>query len=563
MISVEPYFLLLATQRLNSNLLFPNAYGVQAILSRDDTRRFEGRSSRRTRRSLLDHGLRHCGKAHPLGAPILEDIPEVQLFIEQVRVMADRGPYSLFTDGSHDNIRTPEQRLFHVDGAFKAAAALVAIPSSGDFCGVLPALYMSDVHSAMDSAFPLEYLALVLAKYVASQVQSCKQICSDCRSAIDKHGLLPCISRFAPLDQIWPALATTPLRDLLPLNEDGSDPTVTHIHSHADKKLKRKFDQLSFEAKGNCVADRAAGGGDSLHNIRLVLTTVPVETLLSCATGLSANWMRLRNAGEDRLCQNLHYQETLHRTKRIEDYWMSRTLSSDSDYIWVHGHSRLAAAAGLVGSKAIAGKVGTIKLIHDKYWWGNKHNPARTYCEHCAALLPFAPADAEPDTIKAWEKLWLAARTGMGHWGAVCIDPRVVNIRLESEQDARKIIQERLGDSSPMKEAFQCANFLLGCMLEQPYRFQGRFDEASAKVMGSEINKRSSHIGRIVKTMVRCVRVFLEAGKDIYSLRTPGQMLARQRQKAAYKATIAEQTKKSNETWKLKDAAKYKLDELE
>ena len=231
-------------------------------------------------------------------------------------------------------------------------------------------------------------------------------------------------------------------------------------------------------------------------------------------------------------------------------------MSTDSGHVWAQGHSRLAAAAGLVGSKAIAGKVGTIKLIHDKYWWGNKHNPARTFCEHCAALLPFAPADSAPETIDAWEKRWQAARIGMAHWGSVCTDPRVVTIRQESEQEARSVIQERLGKSREMKEALQCANFLLGCMLEQPYRFQGRFDTASTLVMESEINKRSSHIKRITRTMVRCVRIFLEAGKDIYSLRTPGQALARKRQKEAYKATLAEKSRESNLKWKTKEDAK-------
>jgi len=474
-----------------------------------------------------------------------------------VRSLADGGGYSLFSDGSFDHERSPAQRLFHEYGNLKSAAALVAIPSNRDLSVTLPALYMPDSLSAMDAAFPLEYLALVVAKYVAYMVPGCLQICSDCLSAIDKHGQLPCISRFAPLDRIWPALSSTPLRDMLPLGADGTEPKVTHIHSHADKRLKRSFDQLSFEAKGNCIADRVAAGHDSLYNIRMELVTISVEMLLSCTLGASSNWMRLRSTqqGWPRLCHNLHYQEALHRTKRIETYWLERTIATGSGYIWVHGHSRLAAAAGLVGSKAMVGKVGTIKLIHDKFWWGNKHNPNRSLCEHCATLLGPMPDDLA-DTA-AWMKRRQDTLTGMEHWGAGCMDPRVVQIRRESEVEARAVVQERLGKSKKLKDALQCANFLLECMLGQPYRFQGRFDLHSSEVMKSEINKRTTHISKLVKTMVRCVRIFLEAGKDIYSLRTPGQALARARQRMAYKASQVERSRESSAKFKAKEAARF------
>ena len=91
-----------------------------------------------------------------------------------------------------------------------------------------------------------------------------------------------------------------------------------------------------------------------------------VSDLLACSVGRSAGWMRLRD-DSPRLCHDFHNQEDLHRDKVIYDYWHDRTLTTATGYIWVHGRYRLAAAAGLVGSKAMAGQVGTIKLIHDKY----------------------------------------------------------------------------------------------------------------------------------------------------------------------------------------------------
>ena len=213
-------------------------------------------------------------------------------------------------------------------------------------------------------------------------------------------------------------------------------------------------------------------------------------------------------------------------------------------YIWVHGRSQLAAAAGLVGSKAIAGQVGTIKFIHDKYWWGNRHNPLRAPCAYCSAHPPARSVTASAYAVPL---------TGIEHWGTDCADPSVVKIRKDSEALAREHIHELLGTNSPH---LKCALFVLLCMLTQPYRFQGRFDRKSAEIMESELNQMQGSVTVLVQALTDCVRIFMEAGKDIYSLRNPGQALARDRQKATHKLAQAERQRKSSAALVVKTAAK-------
>jgi hypothetical protein len=398
---------------------------------------------------------------------------------------------------------------------------------------------MDDSLGAMDSAFPLEYLALTIAKYVAHMVPGCKEIYCDCESVILIHGRLPRISPYAPLDNIWPAMG-------LALNL----PRPEHVHSHLEKILGsedltpgERFERLSRGAKGNVLADWAAYGRRQIFNVVMDLSTLPVEDLLACSAGRSAGWMRLR-ADTPRLCHNLHGQEDLHRNLLIKAYWLERTQETTTGYIWVHGRSRLAAAAGLVGSKAIAGTVGTIKLIHDKYWWGNRHNPARAPCAYCSA---------HPRDTSATAPAYTPPLTGIEHWGSDCADPAVVKIRKDSEAEARLLLQEKL---AAHPHHLKCALFVLDCMVTQPYRFQGRFDLKSTEIMVSELDIQTGSVTELIQALTDCVRIFLDAGKDIYSLRTPGQTLARARQKAAHKLAQAERQRQSSATLKTKADAK-------
>ena len=105
--------------------------------------------------------------------------------------------------------------------------------------------------------------------------------------------------------------------------------------------------------------------------------------------------MRLRNqpSGVPSLYHSLSAQAPLARQVIIEEYWSIRFAKSPQGYDWRLGHTRLAAAAaGLGGSHPPPGAIGTIKLIHDKYWWGNRHNLQREPCGGCMRELeqPFS-----------------------------------------------------------------------------------------------------------------------------------------------------------------------------
>ena len=528
------------SQIIPCSALFCNrSIGLQAFLSRDSTRHAANRTSRRISRKLLDHGLRCCGISPLPAAPLLRDITELTTFIGKVAFLAEDGEYILCTDGGRDEKFTPSQAFFRDSGKITAGAAIVALPLKGALGASLPALHMDDNLEAMDSAFPLEYLALTIAKYVAHMVPGCKHIYCDCESVIMTHGHLPRISPYAPLDLVWPDMG-------LAVNL----PKPEHVHSHLEDILPggdltpgERFDKLSRGAKGNVLADWAAYGRREIFNVVLDLSSLLVEDLLACTASRTAGWMRLRT-DSPRLCHNFHSQEELHRDKLTRDYWLERTLVTASGYIWVHGRSRLAAAAGLVGSKAIAGKVGTIKLIHDKYWWGNRHNPLRAPCAYCSA---------HPPVLSATAPAYVPPLTGIEHWGSDCADPAVVRIRKDSETDARNLLQEKL---AAHPQHLKCALFVLGCMVTQPYRFQGRFDLKSSGIIGSELDIQQGPVSELIRALTDCVRIFLEAGKDIYALRTPGQTLARARQKANHKLAQAERHRQSSASLATKAAAK-------
>ena len=81
-------------------------------------------------------------------------------------------------------------------------------------------------------------------------------------------------------------------------------------------------------------------------------------------------------------------------------------------------------------------------------------------------------------------------------------------------------------------------------MLADPLRFQGRFGSAATFLITQVLNKRRSRPTDLYDALTECVHIFMEAGKDIYSLQSPGQELPRRRfkvaQAAARKAHAAE-----------------------
>ena len=592
----------LTHQTIPSSVLFHQGTGLQAILSRDSTRHSDNYTQRSVSRRLLDHGLRRSEVPLVPPKPQLEEIAELSSFIAQVAALVGEEGYFLCTDGSYDSKGKPSERRFRKRGDTRASASLVAIPRRGIPATPLPSLYIPDTYNAAEAAFAMEYLAVVIAKFVAYKVPGCTGIWCDCEGVCKTHDRLPCISPILVMDKIWPGMRAV------------SSPQVHHIHSHLDKhckkeKKKKPFHELSIEAQGNCIADVVAAKGTRCYHARMSLITISMEMFLRCGSGSDAGWMRItyEDGGILRLRHSFHIQEKLARISLVEDYWISRTINTETGYDWNLGHTRLAAAAGLVGREALPGKSSTIKLIYGKYWWGNRHNPNRPLCAHCAALAPpetaqaTAPATVEgsPSTMSPQlPLLCLQADTeagqvtqsdigsderevvapslggpvgssaqsllppnsaptegpfptsvsqpsplliGMEHWGSICSDPRVVKIREDSAAEALSLLKDKL-PLPRYRDHLQRAKVILSCILTQPYRFEGRLDRSSTAVICNELDKLTGRkgVGATLRAITGCMRIFLDAGKDIYSLKSSALTRARERQKAAHKLAVSE-----------------------
>jgi len=172
----------------------PSGLGLQAILSRDTAslRSVDDTTSCVVSRKLRDYGMRRCSLPTATPRLGLEDVSELTPFLEAVRRLAAQGNYSLCTDGSSDTVRRPSEHLFREPGRYVAGAGIVAVPAPGLPLGtLLPSLFIPDLHAATDCAFPLEYIAAVIARFTASMVPGCQDIFVDCKSVIDLLGHLP------------------------------------------------------------------------------------------------------------------------------------------------------------------------------------------------------------------------------------------------------------------------------------------------------------------------------------------------------------------------------------
>ena len=350
---------------------------------------------------------------------------------------------------------------------------------------------------------------------------------------IDLIGHLPPVSPFAALDSIWPDISR-PFRI-----------SPTHVHSHQDKKTG--FDELSRAAQGNCLADAVAEGRTQYSNISLPYITIPMERFLECVLSTRPEWLRMaaHPDGTQYVYHSLCSQAKLSRGLIAQAYWDNRALTTRSSYEWAKGHTRLAAAAGTAGKRGKTGAAGTVRLIHDKFWWGNRYNPKRGACKGCVSSLLFPFKDGHPlaalvpDELKPlapgdlrWSEQVDHALIleGIEHWGSICVDFQVVKIRHESEKKARLLLDSRLKAD---RDSLQCATTVLLFMLTDPLRFQGRFGSASTLLITQVLNARASRPTDLYEALTECVHIFMEAGKDLYSLQTPGQMLARRHFKEA------------------------------
>ena len=105
-------------------------------------------------------------------------------------------------------------------------------------------------------------------------------------------------------------------------------------------------------------------------------------------------------------------------------------------------------------------------------------------------------------------------------------------------------------------------------MLAGPLRFQGRFGSAATFLITQMLNERPSCPTDLYDALTECVHIFMEAGKDMYSLQSPGQELARRcfkvAQAAARKAHAAEDAgiktrKKKEKAERLRVAEAHRL----
>ena len=527
------------------DLVTPLGFGLQAILSRDaaSLRSVDGITSCVISRKLRDYGLRRCSLPAATPRLGLEDVSELSPFLEAVRRLAAQGAYALCTDGSSDTVRRPSEQFFREPGRYVAGAGIVAVPAPGLPLGtLLPSLFIPDLHAATDCAFPLEYIAAVIARFTAAVVPGCKDIFVDCKSVIDLLGQLPREASYAGLDKIWPVNAS---RSLL---------KPRHVHSHQDDSVR--FDRLSRAAQGNCLADAVAENKSHYLNLQLPVVTVSFERLLDCCSTAECEWRRYLQLpdGSSLFHHSVCEQVKLSRQLIAPVYWQRRDAKSLSGYSWSAGHTRLAAAAGLGGKRGKAGASGTVKLTHDKYWWGNRYNPQRAPCKGCewSMLFPYKTGhplaalvlDADKDKLIVGEGNWGSLvpphllLEGIEHWGSVCVDFKVAKIRRESEKAAWNLLSSHLG-SADRRDAFRCASTVLTFMLVDPLRFQGRLGTVATLLTTSVLNERSSWPSSLYVALTACVRLFMEAGKDIYSLQSPGQELARQQFKTAQAATKA------------------------
>jgi hypothetical protein len=495
----------------------------------------------------------------------IDQISELIPFLEQVRQLAAAGPYILCTDGSADTLRTTFEELFREKGRYKAGAGLVALPAPGLPLGTFfPSLFIPDRHGSSDCAYPMEYIALVLARFTAATIPGCSKIHVDCQSAIIQLGCIPRASHLAALDKVWPDVSR-------PLNVP-----VEHVHSHLDNKTA--FPLLSRAAQGNCLADRVAEGVASYSLLRLPFCTVDLERLMSCASTGLPEWMRIlpNPLGAPSFYHSLSAQAPLARQVVIEEYWKTRVDKSPQAYDWRLGHTRLAAAAaGLSGSHPPIGSIGTIKLIHDKYWWGNRHNLKREPCGCCQLSLeqPFYSDHPLGGLVPAVHRhlctpgnlVWGQHVSpddileGLGHWGSLCCSPKVVRIRATSADLAALLINTELQE---LRDARVCAHTILGFVLSDPLRFNGRLSGAVTDNISRTLGLRCWP-DQLVHALTGCIKIFMEAGKDLYSLQTPGTEIARALMKIAqgkFQAELAAKAKIKRAKGVDKDARAARLE---
>jgi hypothetical protein len=192
-----------------------------------------------------------------------------------------------------------------------------------------------------------------------------------------------------------------------------------------------------------------------------------------------------------------------------EKYWAERVAGrlnpTPLDYDWTLGHVRFAAKAADLPNRSIRSKASFARLILDKYWRGNRHNPMETVCPHCATLL---------------EHLGDPPLVGYEHWRSECTDPKVVIIREACTTKCRHLINSTQGRFRHI------LTNLHRIFRADPLAFMGRFSTASTASIVALLQPERQFTPSQLKKVIALGAAHVDAGRALQAIATPEQEAA-------------------------------------
>jgi hypothetical protein len=331
----------------------------------------------------------------------------------------------------------------------------------------------------------MELLALSLAHWAGSQTK-CEWIYSDCKSAITNIGRTKPTSEYYIIDQIFLPPFVCP---------------VGYVKSHQDDDCH--FLDLDLKSKGNVLADDVSSRNLRHPNVPLNISRITVRDALACGRRGNVVWGALPD--DLRAIPDLlppHKTAALNRCSR---YWKHRNSKSERDYDWTLGHARHAAQAAQLRTRSLRDQASFVRLIHDKYWRGNHHNPEVTACPHCATL-------PHPDND--------FPSVGYSHWLNECSDPKVVNIRHLRDSTLTNIVEST---QAPLRYIL---NGFATILRKDPLAFMGRFSQSSQ----DDLQELFANLPLLAPTELSLFTAMssaaIEAGRSLQAIATPAQEIA-------------------------------------
>ena len=498
-----------------SAILGPDKRGFLVSMSRDIPEELLD-GSRRVHRTVRDSGLR-LNVTHPLlevvPCPSLEKLPTLVAFCNACKAL---GPHILCTDGSWKRNPSAFEQMMDIPGTVCAGAAVVAIPTAALLPHQrtpLPALFIKDVLGDCQHVYPLELLALGLAQWTGGRAKSAT-IYSDCQSAIDTIGKTEPTSEYYQVDQIHLPPFRVP---------------VCKVAAHQDKTCR--FTELDLPSQGNVLANDVAMGFTQYPFVQLKLFNVDFRDVLACGKRGRVSWGSMTNSAG--IVPLLSLADVASKTQ-CEKYFAERVASrlnpTPLDYDWTLGHVRFAAKAADLSSRSIRSKASFARLIFDKYWRGNRHNPMETVCPHCATL----PEHLDDPPLVGYE-----------HWCSTCMDPKVVSIREACATKCRHVINTTQGRFRHI------LTNLHRIFRADPLAFMGRFSAASTASIVALLQPEGQLTPSQLKKVIALGAAHVEAGRSLQAIATPEQ-------EAAWEHICAERKKALDKRALLRKVAKQK-----